>query len=100
MVKYAHEAKRSDKRMKTSVRKHADVKIPTIDIKKYGGLQVAIVNGKIIAEGHTWEEVLQNAQKKFPKTPLSEIRVFSVPKSLHVIYYYGLRNAPFLSCRT
>ena len=61
------------------------IKVPVIDVKKYGGLQVAIVNGKIIAEGHTWEEVLKNAQEKFPETPLSEIRVFSVPKSLHII---------------
>jgi len=69
------------------VRRQKHVKVPVIDVKKYGGLQVAIVNGKIIAEGRTWEEVLQTAQKKFPDTPLSEIRVFSVPKSLHVIYY-------------
>ncbi len=62
-----------------------NIKIPTIDVKKYGGLQVAIVDGKIVAQGHTWEEVLRRARTQFPDTPLSEIRVFSVPKSLYVI---------------
>ena len=81
MKRVAEKAKRPSKRIKTSVHRHVAVKVPTIDVKKYGGLQVAIVNGKIIAEGHTWKEVLQNAQEKFPDTPLSEIRVFSIPKS-------------------
>ncbi|TSC80061.1 MAG: hypothetical protein G01um101429_265 [Parcubacteria group bacterium Gr01-1014_29] len=85
MTKVSEKTKRSYGRVKGQGYK--SVKVPVIDVKKYGGLQVAIVNGKIIAEGRTWEEVLQNTQEKFPDTPLSEIRVFSVPKSLHVIYY-------------
>ena len=85
MKRVAEKTKRLSGRLHIRRRKH--IKVPVIDIKRYGGLQVAIVDGNIIAEGRTWEEVLQNAQKKFPDMPLSEIRVFSVPKSLHVIYY-------------
>jgi hypothetical protein len=36
-----------------------EAKIPIIDIKKYGGKQVAIAKGKIIASGNTTEEVLK-----------------------------------------
>lgn len=61
--------------------------IPIIDIKKYGGQQVAIVNGHIIATGMTLAEVITKARKRFPKQPLHEIRIFSVPKTLSVIYY-------------
>lgn len=63
------------------------IKIPRIDIKKYGGRQVAIVDGKIVADGISLKDVIKKAQKKAPSKPLSEIRVFSVPKSLSVIYY-------------
>ena len=62
-------------------------KIPIIDIKKYGGKQVAIVDGKIIASGRTLKEVLDKVKKKLPSKPLSEIRIFSVPKTLSVICY-------------
>lgn len=61
--------------------------IPKIDVKKYGGKQVAIVDGEIIATGETLNEVIQKARKIVPAKPLSEIRIFSVPKSLSVIYY-------------
>lgn len=61
--------------------------IPNIDIKKYGGKQVAIVDGKIIASGPTLKEVISKARKKAPTKPLHEIRIFSVPKELAVIYY-------------
>ena len=61
--------------------------IPIIDIKKYGGRQIAIVEGKVIATGSTLGEVVQKARKKAPTKPLHEIRIFSVPKSLSVIYY-------------
>lgn len=60
---------------------------PVIDIKKYGGKQVAIVDGKIIASSKTLAGVLRSAQKKVPKRPLHEIKIFSVPKSLYVIYH-------------
>lgn len=63
------------------------IKIPKIDIKKYGGKQVAIVDGKIVAYGTSLEEVIRKAQKKVPSKPLNEIHIFSVPKSLSVVYY-------------
>lgn len=62
-------------------------KIPLIDIKKYGGRQVAIVEGKVIAAGNTLEEVIRRAQRHMPSRPLQEIKIFSVPKTLSVIYY-------------
>lgn len=63
------------------------VKIPAIDIKKYGGRQVAIVDGKIIASGRTLSQVIALARKRVPRRPLHDIRVFAVPKTLSVIYY-------------
>ena len=72
MIRYAH--------MK-------NVKTPSIDIKKYGGQQVAIVNGRIIASGRTLQEVIERAKKLVPSKPLHEIRIFSVPKTLSVIYH-------------
>ncbi|MEK7542128.1 MAG: DUF5678 domain-containing protein [Patescibacteria group bacterium] len=61
--------------------------LPTIDVKKYGGKQVAIVEGKVVASGDTLGEVLRRASKKVPSRPLHEIKVFAVPKTLSVIYY-------------
>lgn len=58
-----------------------------IDVKKYGGKQVAIVDGVIIATGHTLKEVIKKAQKKAPLRPLHEIRIFSVPKTLSVSFF-------------
>jgi hypoxanthine phosphoribosyltransferase len=58
-----------------------------IDMKKYGGKQVAIVDGNIVASGRTLQEVLRKARKLFPSKPLDEIAVFAVPKMLNVIYY-------------
>lgn len=63
------------------------IKIPQIDVKKYGGKQVAIADGKIVAYGVSLKEVMRKAQKKVPCKPRNEIRIFSVPKSLSVIYY-------------
>lgn len=61
--------------------------IPTIDIKKYGGQQVAIVDGSIVASGQTLEEVIKKARKHHPSRPLHEIKVFSVPLTIHTIYH-------------
>lgn len=63
------------------------VSIPIIDIKKYGGKQVAILNGKVIASGRTLEEVIQKVKKQLPQKSLNGIQIFSVPKTLAVIYY-------------
>ncbi|MBI2551840.1 hypothetical protein HYW17_00875 [Candidatus Uhrbacteria bacterium] len=61
--------------------------MPTIDIRKYGGKQVAIVAGEIIATGDTLDEVIKEARTLAPKIPLAEIKIFSVPSTLSVIYY-------------
>lgn len=61
--------------------------IPTIDIKRYGGKQVAIAGGKVIASGRTLAAVIREAQRRAPNRPLHEIRIFSVPKTLAVIFY-------------
>ena len=62
-------------------------KVPTIDIRKYGGKQVVILDGKVVASGKTWKEVLEKAHKKAPNRPSNEFIVFSVPRTLNVIYY-------------
>jgi hypothetical protein len=63
------------------------ITLPIVDVKKYGGKQVAIVEGKVVASGDTLEEVLRRANKKMPSRPLHEIKVFAVPKTMSVIYY-------------
>jgi len=55
---------------------------PVIDVKKYGGKQVAVVGGRIVASGRTLQEVLLRARRKAPSKPLHEIKIFSVPKTL------------------
>ena len=65
------------------------LQIPAIDIKKYGGKQVALVDGKIVAEGRTTSEVIKKARMKAPKRPLRDIKILAVPKTLHVIHYYA-----------
>ncbi|MBI2122102.1 MAG: hypothetical protein HYT98_03190 [Candidatus Sungbacteria bacterium] len=52
---------------------------PIIDVKKYGGKQVAIVKGKIVASGITTREVLENARKKLPHATWRDILLVSVP---------------------
>lgn len=63
------------------------VAVPLIDVKKYGGKQVAIVDGEIVAAGRTLQDVLRRARRLIPAKPLHEIHVFSVPKTLTVIYH-------------
>jgi hypothetical protein len=60
---------------------------PIIDIKKYGGQQVAIVDGHVVASGRTLGEVINQARELYPSKPLHEIKVFAVPVALHTIYY-------------
>ncbi|MDP2669322.1 MAG: DUF5678 domain-containing protein [bacterium] len=59
---------------------------PIINIKKYGGKQVAIVNGKIIASGSDTKTVLGQARKKLPRATWRDILLVSVPKGLTVVY--------------
>ena len=66
--------------------------IPVIDIKKYGGKQVAIADGKIVATGRTLEEVIRRVKKLSPSRSLQEVKMFSVPKTLSVIYIYNAYN--------
>lgn len=61
-------------------------KIPIIDIKKYGGKQVAIINGEIAASGKSTREVLKKVRERYPQKDQSEILLFSVPRGLPVIY--------------
>jgi Family of unknown function (DUF5678) len=60
---------------------------PIIDIKTYGGQQVAIVDGRVVASGRSLDDVLKKARQLFPDKPLTDIAVFAVPKTLNVIYY-------------
>lgn len=71
----------------SNIMKKIKEKMPTIDIKKYGGKQVAILNGEVVASGKTWKEVLEKAHKKAPGCPMNEFVVFAVPRTLNVIYY-------------
>jgi uracil phosphoribosyltransferase len=63
------------------------VPFPPIDVKQYGGKQVAIVDGKIVATGETSVEVLKQARQEHPDTPLSEIHLVAVPNSIYVMYH-------------
>lgn len=63
------------------------IKTPTINVKKYGGKQVAILNGRIAASAKNLEELIDKIKKTKKGKPLSEFQIFSVPKTLSVIYY-------------
>lgn len=60
--------------------------VPTIDIKKYGGKQIAIFGGRIIASGTDTKEVLKLAKKRAPNSTWRDILLVSVPKGLTVVY--------------
>jgi hypothetical protein len=60
--------------------------LPIIDIKKYGGRQVAISNGRIVAVGINTKAVLEEARRKLPKATWQDVLLVSVPKGLTVIY--------------
>ena len=59
---------------------------PPIDVKKYGGKQVGILNGKIVAAGKDAQEVLGKVRKKFPATSWRDVLLVSVPKGITVVY--------------
>lgn len=59
---------------------------PIIDIKRYGGRQVAIVRGKIVASGRSTSALLRAAKKKVPGEDHGRIALFLVPKSMTVVY--------------
>lgn len=60
-------------------------KTPTINVKKYGGKQVAILNGQVAASAKNLEELIDKIKKTKKNKPLSEFQIFSVPKTLSVI---------------
>ncbi|KKT30038.1 hypothetical protein A3G55_04405 [Candidatus Giovannonibacteria bacterium RIFCSPLOWO2_12_FULL_44_25] len=62
------------------------LKVPIIDVKKYGGKQVAVVNGKIVAFGTDTQEVLRSAKRNSPKSTWRDVLLVSVPKGLSVVY--------------
>jgi len=64
-----------------------ETKIPTIDIKKYGGKEIAILNGNIVAVGKSLPDVIQKLKKVKPNQVLREVLFLTVPKSLMVIYH-------------
>lgn len=45
------------------------------ELKQYAGMEVAIVDGKIVAAGHTSTEVLKKARELFPNRSIEEILI-------------------------
>lgn len=69
--------------------------LPSIDIEKYGGKQVALLNGDIVACGETLEEVMSQVKQALPELPLRDVEFLIVPRTLSVIYYanrFSIRN--------
>ena len=60
---------------------------PVIDIEQYGGKEVAIAEGKVIAAGRTLAEVIKKVKQLRPQRPLTEVDFLTVPKGLNVIYH-------------
>jgi len=62
--------------------KHLFINIPQIsaeDQKKYRGMNVAIVEEKVVAAGYTSVEVAKKAQELFPDKPTHEILIADIP---------------------
>lgn len=71
------------------------LRLSSIDIEKYGGKQVALLNGDIVASGETLEEVIAQVKRVLPEQPLRDVEFLIVPRTLSVIYYanrFPLRN--------
>lgn len=62
--------------------------IPLIDFLKFRGKQVAIVKGKVVAQGKSSKEVFEKAKKLFPEKSAKDITLLSVPKEEVFIYYF------------
>lgn len=62
------------------------MQLPIIDVKKYGGKQVAIVDGKIVGVHNDTRVLVAEVRKKFPGVSWQEILLVSVPKGLTVVY--------------
>lgn len=56
--------------------------IPLEDQRKYQGMDVAIIDGRIVAVGHTSVEVLAKARELYPDRPKEEIAIcYIMPQS-------------------
>ncbi|MBI4252978.1 hypothetical protein HY623_02225 [Candidatus Uhrbacteria bacterium] len=69
--------------------------IPAIDIEKYGGKQVALLDGEVVAQGENLEEVIFKVRQTRPERSLHDVEFLIVPRSLSVLYYanrFPLRN--------
>jgi hypothetical protein len=60
--------------------------LPIIDIERYGGQQVAVVDGKIVAAGIDTQAVIEEAKRQVPGITWQDIILISVPPTLNVIY--------------
>jgi hypothetical protein len=55
-------------------------------IEKYGGQQVAIVQGKIVASARDTQTLIAEVTRQIPGITWQDIILVSVPKSLNVVY--------------
>lgn len=62
-------------------------KIPVIDFSKFRGKDLAIVDGKIVAEGKSSKEVFEKAKKLFPKKSTRDILLLFIPKEEIFVYF-------------
>lgn len=67
--------------------------LPIIDVKKYGGKQVALVRGRIVASGRSTRALLDRAKKRVPMRYHEDIWLFTVPKGLTFIYFLTVHEA-------
>lgn len=67
-------------------RTRRQLRTPVIDVKKYGGKEVALMDGRIVASGRSTHAVLKRAQRTVSRTKHDQIWLFRVPRSLTVIY--------------
>lgn len=74
-------AKKSNKKQRKN--------IPTIDFSKFRGKEVALVDGKIVAQGDSSKEVFEKAKKIFPRKLSKEIILLFVPKENIFIYFFS-----------
>ncbi|MBU4298533.1 succinyl-CoA synthetase subunit alpha [Patescibacteria group bacterium] len=61
--------------------------IPLIHFSKFRGKEVALVDGKIVAEGESSKEVFEKAKKLFPMKSSKEIVLLFVPKEEIFAYF-------------
>jgi len=62
-------------------------KIPVVNFSKFRGKELAIVDGKVVAEGKSSKEVLEKAKRLFPEKSTKDIVLLFVPKEKIFIYF-------------